>query len=56
MRNKIVKNDEKIVLFLVNKSYEARLENFIVTLNVTRDFSFCLIYNSLKIQQFEIRF
>jgi hypothetical protein len=52
MRNKIVKNDEKIVLFLVNKSYEARLENFIVT----RDFSFCLIYNSLKIQQFEIRF
>ena len=53
MGNKTVKKDEKIGLPFVSKNYKIKLEDSIVTLNVTRDFAFCRMNNSLKVRQFE---
>jgi hypothetical protein len=55
MGDKTVKKNEKIVLPFVNKTYKIKLENSVVTLNVTRDFAFCWMNNSLKVRQFEMK-
>ncbi len=46
-----VKDDEKIVLLLVDEKYEMKFENYVVAQNVTRDFSICLGHNSLILRQ-----
>jgi hypothetical protein len=38
MGNKVIKDDAKIVLILVNKNYEIKFENSVVMLNVTEGF------------------
>jgi len=49
--SKIAKDDEKTVLLLVDE----KLENSVVAQNVTRDFVFCRMNNSLKVRQFEMK-
>ena len=56
MGDKTIKKDEKIVLFLVKKSLKRKIEKSIVIPNVTRDRSFYLIYNSLNVWQFEMKY
>jgi len=45
------KDDERIVLLLVEKKYKMKFENLIVTQNVTRDFSIYLAHNPLILWQ-----
>jgi hypothetical protein len=53
---KTAKDDEKTVLLLVDEKFEMKFENSVVTQNVTRDFVFCWMNNSLKVRQFEMKF
>ncbi len=53
---KTAKDDEKNVLLLFDEKFEMKFENSVVTQNVTRDFVFCWMNNSLKTPQFELKF
>jgi hypothetical protein len=48
---KITKDDEIIVLLLLEKKYKMKFKNSIVTQNVTRDFSICLGHSFLILRQ-----
>jgi hypothetical protein len=48
---KTTKDYERIVLLLVEKNNKMKFKNWVVTQNVTRDFSICSEHNSLILSQ-----